>query len=529
MKIRNIVLISSSISLAVAGFVGLTIGSINSKAVNAVEPNLIITNNSEFETFRNNVNTGTSYEGELIRLDADVEITLTSKPSSTEESGYCTFKGTFDGNGHTIDITINTSDSAVGLFRNQNGTFKNTNITGTIVNSGQYASPLAVYNNGTIQNVNSSITADLSVESVSGIVFRNQTSGKILDCSFSGDLKGTSKVGGICSDAQKGTISGCINTGSITAKTGKYAGGILSVLGSISSNVGTNVLVTKCINKGTVTSVSDVGGITGFAYPNSKITYCSNYGSVTSTEENDGIGTGGIVGRIRNKDTTGTAITLIQYCYNAGNITANRLVGGLIGLIASQTSPKVEVKNNFSTGNVTATRSSGNANAGTLIGFVNTEQLDLDDSWATGTYSVQPGVTASTYGYGIGGGTARSDASSKAEGVSDAFREVVQFIREYNCEEDVSSFKTKFEGLSSDEKTLLGEVNYYDENTAFVQRTYKGAAEYIIGHDDSGSLLGFKAISDNEESKLFIIIAVVTLISSITTVGFVVLKRKKAR
>ena len=132
MKIRNIVLISSSISLAVAGFVGLTIGSINSKAVNAAEPvpNVIITNNSEFETFRNNVNTNNSYEGQLIRLDADVEITLTSKPSSTEESGYCTFKGTFDGNGHTIDITINTSDSAVGLFRNQNGTFKNTNITG---------------------------------------------------------------------------------------------------------------------------------------------------------------------------------------------------------------------------------------------------------------------------------------------------------------------------------------------------------------------------------------------------------------
>ena len=58
MKIRNIVLISSSISLAVAGFIGLAIGSINPKVVNAAEPDKIISNSSEFVEFRNDVNTG---------------------------------------------------------------------------------------------------------------------------------------------------------------------------------------------------------------------------------------------------------------------------------------------------------------------------------------------------------------------------------------------------------------------------------------------------------------------------------------
>ena len=652
MKIRNIVLISSSISLAVAGFVGLTIGSINSKAVNAAEPVpvKIISNDDEFKEFRDDVNTGTSYEGQLIRLDADVAITLDSKPSDAAKDGYCTFKGTFDGNGHTIDITINTSDSAVGLFRNQNGTFKNTNITGTIINSGQYASPLAVYNNGTIQNVHSSITADLSdVDYVSGIVFRNQSSGKFIDCEFSGNIVGKNYVGGIVSDNVRyiggcvnsgsvsgtsyvggiaatsdmrntltnfkylrmvnctnsrecsgqycggiigqltrgsvtncsnigdftssnnyvggiagsvdndgiisqctnsgaisapnriggiaglyklGSISNCLNEGTVSATTGAYCGGIASIMGNVASGVGNDVTLSNCINKGTINGVADVGGILGFAYSNSKIIYCSNYANVTSTKgakDGTGIGTGGIVGRFNQAATNERARNLVQKCYNGGIISANCLVGGIIGTISSGTSPVVEVLNSFTTGNVIASVKSGSANAGTLVGFSNTGKITVNDSWAVSSYQVAGGASADSYGYGIGGGTARSAASSKAEGVSNGFREVVQFIREYNCEEDVSSFKTKYEGLSDSEKSLLGEINYYDENESFVQRTYKNAALYIIGHDDGGSLLGIKAIVDNEESKFFIIVAVFTLISSVATVGLIVLKRKKVR
>lgn len=646
MKIRNIVLISSSITLAVAGFIGLTIGSINPKVVNAEEPVVEIISSKEFETFRTNVNNGESYEGQLIRLDADVEITLTSKPSA---AAPCTFKGTFDGNGHTIDITIDTSDSAVGLFRNQNGTFKNVTLTGEIKKSGTYASPLAVYNNGTIQNVHSSITANLpTVDYVSGIVFRNKSSGKIIDCEFSGNIVGKNYVGGIVSDnvryigrcVNSGSVSGtsiiggiaatsdkentlssftylrmvnctndgngkcsgeycggiigqltrgsvtncnnisdftsssnyvggiagsvgadgvvsqctnsgavtalgyvggitslynsgsifnCLNEGTVSATTNSYCGGIASVMGNIESGVGNDVILSNCINKGTINGVADVGGILGFAYSNSKIIYCSNYANVTSTKAGDGIGTGGIVGRFNQAATNEGARNVVQYCYNSGIISANRLVGGIIGTVGSNTSPAVEVLNSFNTGNVVSTRSSGKANAGTLVGFSNTDTITVNDSWAVSSYQVASGAAANTYGYGIGAGTARSDASSKAEGVSDAFREVVQFIREYNCEEDVSSFETKYKGLSDDEKTLLGKVTYYDENESYVRRTYKSAAEYIIGNDDAGSLLGFRAIADSEESKLFIIITVFTLVSLTTTIGFVVLKRKKAR
>lgn len=647
MKIRNIVLISSSISLAVAGFIGLAIGSINPKVVNAAVPDKIISNSSEFVEFRNDVNTGTSYDDQLIRLDADVEITLTSKPSADAADGYCTFKGTFDGNGHTIDITIDTADSAVGLFRNQNGTFKNVTLTGEIKNSGTYASPLAVYNNGTIQDVHSSITANLpTIDYVSGIVFRNQSSGRFIDCEFSGNIVGKNYVGGIVSDNIRyiggcvnsgsvsgtsivggiaatsdkgntlssftylrmvdcvnngtcsgqyaggiigqltrgsvtncnnisnftsssdyvggiagsvdndgiisqctnsgaisapdriggiaglyklGSISNCLNEGTVSATTGAYCGGIASIMGNVASGVGNDVTLSNCVNKGLINGVADVGGILGFAYSNSKIIYCSNYANVTSTKAADGIGTGGIVGRFNQTANNEGARNLVQYCYNGGIISANRLVGGIIGTISSNTSPAVEVLNSFTTGNVIATISSGNANAGTLVGFSNTGKITVNDSWAVSSYQVTSGATANTYGYGIGGGTARSDASSKAEGVSDAFREVVQFIREYNCEEDVSSFKTKYKGLSDDEKSLLNEVNYYDENTSFIQRTYKSAAEYIIGNDDSGSLLGIKVFADSEESKLFIIITVFALISLTTTIGFVVLKSKKAR
>lgn len=591
MKIRNIVLISSSISLAVAGFIGLAIGSVNPKVVNAEVPNKVISNSEEFAEFRNDVNTGTSYDGQLIRLDADVEISLEKKPSNK-----CTFKGTFDGDGHKIDITINTSNTAVGLFRNQSGTFKNVTLTGEIKGSGTYASPLAVYNNGTIRDVHSSITASLpDVDYVSGIVFRNNSGGKIIDCEFSGNIVGKNYVGGIVSDnlryiggctnsgsvsgtscvggiaatsdngkslsnftylkmvnctnsgsgtvtAQErvggiissytlGSISNCLNEGTVSATTGSYCGGIASIMGNVDeSGVGNDVTLSNCINKGTINGVADVGGILGFAYSNSKIKYCSNYANVTSTKAADGIGTGGIVGRFNQTANNEGARNLVQYCYNGGIISANCLVGGIIGTVSSETFPVVEVLNSFTTGNVIATVSSGSAYAGTLVGFSDTGKITVNDSWAVSSYQVENGASADSYGYGIGGGTARSDASSKAEGVSDAFREVVQFIREYNCgEEGVSSFKTKYKELSSDEDSLLNEVNYYDENESFVQRTYKGAAEYIIGNDDSGSLLGIKVFADSEESKLFITITVFALISLTTTIGFVVLKRKKAR
>lgn len=615
MKIRNSLFLLSLLtatSFVAAGVIGITQIDSKTQEIFAAEPNLRISNNQEFADFISNVSNGTTYENQTVSLDADVSITLASKPNNG-------FSGTFEGNNHKITITIDTTKTAVSLFRNINsaGIVRNFNIVGTIENSGTYASPLAVYNNGTVRNVTSSIEANLpNVDYVSGILFRNNSSGKMYNCSFDGEITGKNYVGGIVSDNMRymtgcvnsgtvrgtnyvggiaattdkdnslkdttylrvincsnngnvigktgggiigttsrglinkcvnnssvsgdgyiggisgtylgGTISECVNRGSVTSTT-RYVGGITSVIGSSGFD---EVILTLCENEGSINGTTDVGGIAGFLYPNSKIKYCSNYGDVSSedTSFTTDAGIGGIVGRINGECTIEGSSTKIEYCYNGGTIKANRLLGGLIGLISSKTNPAVQVNGCFVTGLTKATTSSGNANCGTLVGFVKNGFISVDSQTkSAAAYQVESGVTAATYGYGIGAGSARSDTSKIAESSSESLRSVVKFIREYTCSEDTSTFKTTYDGLDSSENNVLDSVYYFDEHAEFVQRTYKGAAEYIIGYSyyNTNALSSFYRVLGENSNDIIIVVIVGSLLFASTLLILFKYKKRK--
>lgn len=609
MKIRNTLFLLAATSFVTAGVIGIIQNNSKTQEIFATEPDLRISNDQQFADFILSVSSGTTYENQTVSLDADVSITLESKPSNG-------FSGTFEGNNHTITITINTTQTAVSLFRNINsaGTVRNFNIVGTIEKSSTYASPLALYNNGTVRNVASSINANLpNVDYVSGILFRNNSTGKMYNCSFDGEITGKNYVGGIVSDNMRymtgcvnlgtvsgtnyvggiaattdkeaklsnttnlrvincsndgnvigqtgggiigttsrglinkcvnnnsvsgngyiggisgtylgGTISECVNRGSVTS-TAKYVGGITSV---ISSSAFDKVILTLCENEGSINGTTDVGGIAGFLYPNSEITYCSNYGDVSSedTSFTKDVGIGGIVGRINDECTIEGSSTKIDYCYNGGTIQANRLVGGIIGLIASITKPSVQINGCFVTGLVKATASSGNANCGTLVGWAKSDCVSVDsETKSAAAYQVNPGVNANTYGYGIGAGSARSEASKIAESSSESLRSVVKFIRKYTCSEDTSTFKTTYDGLDSSETTVLNSVYYFDEHTEFVQRTYKGAAEYIIGYN-TNALSSFYHVLDENSNDIIVVIVVSLLFTSTLFIFFIKYKKRK--
>ena len=533
MKIRNTLFLLAATSFVTAGVIGIIQNNSKTQEVFAAEPNVSISDDKEFADFISNVSNGNTYENRTVSLDADVSITLESKESKPKNG----FSGTFEGNNHKITITIDTTQTAVSLFRNINsaGTVRNFKIAGTIKNSGAYASPLAVYNKGTVRNVASSINATLpNVDYVSGILFRNDSTGKMYNCSFNGEITGNNYVGGIVSDNmrymtgcvnlgtvsgtnyvggiaattdkdaklsnttnlrvincsndgnvigqtgggiigitsrglinkcvnnssvsgngyiggisgtyQGGTISECVNRGSVTS-TAEFVGGITSVIGSSAFD---KVILTLCENEGSINGTTDVGGIAGFLYPNSEITYCSNYGDVSSedTSFTADVGIGGIVGRITGECTIKDSSTEIDYCYNGGTIQANRLLGGLIGLISSGTKPSVQINGCFVTGLVKAIASSDDANCGTLVGWANSDCVSVDsETKSAAAYQVESGVNDNTYGYGIGAGSARSEASKIAESSSESLRSVVKFIREYTCSKDTLTFKTTYDGL----------------------------------------------------------------------------------
>ena len=99
------------------------------------KPDYVISSKVQWESFALSVKEGTSYEGKLIHLTADIgdnDHRVTSMVGTSEHP----FKGTLDGKGHTIYVGIEYSSAdLVAPFRYVDGaTFRNLIITGIVEN-----------------------------------------------------------------------------------------------------------------------------------------------------------------------------------------------------------------------------------------------------------------------------------------------------------------------------------------------------------------------------------------------------------
>lgn len=485
-------------------------------------PDMTINSDSEFADFISSVNLGSRYDGELIHLTTDVSYSITVKP--TDADPWSIFAGVFDGLNHTITITVNMTGNCPSLFRNlgngdfTNAVFKNCNLTYSVTNGATtgnvYAAPIATYNNGLIQNVHSTMNYNESdVSYVAGIVEKNQSIGVIENCSVSGSINAKAYIAGITCE-NLGIIRDCKNNCALSTVTGAYCGGIVAINGT-SSFVKAKVI--NCINYANINSTgTDLGGIAGFMYSNSEMSYCSNYGNVTSTATATGCGYGGIIGRMNGSDSNTGHATKVEYCYNAGNLSTVRNTGGIVGMINSGANPTVQLIGCFTTGDTNVTTQYG----GTLIGWSNSNNLSLTDTYTAGAKS---GIAV----LGIGGGSAKATTSSISDGVSDNFKAVVKFIREYTCSEERDDFLTAYAALSEAESTLLGQVNYYDELTQFSGKTYLAAAEYIANRVVLGGSNFSFLLNDNNGPAIVVGITIVVAISLTTALVF--LRKKKER
>ena len=157
------------------------------------DTDLLIDSETAWDTFAANVNSGTSYEGKIVRMTNNISVStmvgLSGKP----------FMGTFDGQGHTLTFT-KTSDGACAPFRNVDGaTIKNLNIVGTITaGNNQFAAGLIAYNKGntTVSNCRNSITINStrSGDGTHGGFIANLERGAVTftNCLFDGTLSGAS-------------------------------------------------------------------------------------------------------------------------------------------------------------------------------------------------------------------------------------------------------------------------------------------------------------------------------------------------
>lgn len=220
-----------------------------------------------------------------INITLDKNIDLTGKdwtPIGTSVDN--SYKGTFDGGGHTITgLTFTTNDKYAGLFGwlNKAGTVKNVVIEGVQITSNQiYGGSIggvAGYSWGTIENC--SVSGSVSGTVYVGGVVGAQIDGSITGCSSSATVKGMVDVGGVAGQTNGGaTLTACYATGNVTLEIDpkkNIAGG-----GLVGMNAGSSLLA--CYATGNVTSTGSstgyvhIGGFLGNNYTTVTACYWKN-------------------------------------------------------------------------------------------------------------------------------------------------------------------------------------------------------------------------------------------------------------
>ena len=218
-----------------------------------------------------------------INITLDKNIDLTGKDWTPIGTDYDnSYKGTFDGGGHTITgLTFTTNDEYAGLFGwlNRAGTVKNVVMEGVQITSNQiYGGSIGGvvgYSWGTIENC--SVSGSVSGTNCVGGVVGAQKAGSITGCSSSATVKGTVDVGGVAGE-KWGSMTACYATGNVTLEIDSPKN--LSGGGLVGFNGGSGVLA--CYATGNVTSTGSstgnvhIGGLFGDNYTTVTACYWKN-------------------------------------------------------------------------------------------------------------------------------------------------------------------------------------------------------------------------------------------------------------
>ena len=184
--------------------------------------NLVISTKAQWDTFAANVG---NYDGKYVQLSANIG--TANAPITTMTTTDTSFKGIFDGNGHTLTVNLTNSGGNVAPFYYlYGGTIMNLTVSGGVTTAGSFNAGLVARTHGGINYIqNCIIHTNVAVKDYGGGVV------------------------GHADDASSLTISDCIYDGTIT-HTGSYAGGFI---GWYNNNKTLDLIMTNCLFKGDYT------------------------------------------------------------------------------------------------------------------------------------------------------------------------------------------------------------------------------------------------------------------------------------
>ena len=284
---------------------GQIIGNENMLAIGTAE---------ELKAFRNDVNSGNTYEGCYVYLTNNIVLDSSDEwepigvylndASTPDDERNISFRGIFDGCGYEINgIYINTTEKVKGLF--------------SFVTEGK------IINLGIGENCN--IQGGTGTAGILGYAYKGTV---VTNCYNKSDIVGNTSASGIVAIADTNVvINNSYNLGNIDGNSN--AGGIVGFATG-------NTHINKNFNTGNISSSSNTGGIIGIDWNTTEIEYCYNTGNIDGKNGNS---VGGIVG-------TSSTDSSISYCYNIGKITgtnssAPRLSGGIVGNLLERATTKM--------------------------------------------------------------------------------------------------------------------------------------------------------------------------------------------
>lgn len=318
-------------------------------------------------------NLGYNFAGNITQGSSAVE-QIYFGTSTTLSAKTPSFKGHFDGNGHTIKISVNDPaaetpttnyNHRISVFPNaSNATFSNLTIEGVIV----AGDATAIYN-GDDKDWTYNSAYDIAAfvgKPFGAITFEN--------CTAKVNIQGLRLVAGFAGYSTPDapiTLIGCVNKGNITSYqhsiwtvgTGGKAGYPKDLdygTGGLIAYATNDIIIESCLNTGNITGETKVGGLVGRVTAKTTINNSANMGNVTAKELNPHYSddrrkptnawgrAGGLVG-----EASQTSTLKMYACYNTGEIRSySNVVGGLVGVVGTIPDDKKTheaVANNVST------------------------------------------------------------------------------------------------------------------------------------------------------------------------------------
>lgn len=318
-------------------------------------------------------NLGYNFAGNITQGSSAVE-QIYFGTSTTLSAKTPSFKGHFDGNGHTIKISVNDPaaetpttnyNHRISVFPNaSNATFSNLTIEGVIV-----AGDSTAISNGDDKDWTYNSAYDIAAfvgKPFGAITFEN--------CTAKVNIQGLRLVAGFAGYSTPDapiTLIGCVNKGNITSYqhsiwtvgTGGKAGYPKDLdygTGGLIAYATNDIIIESCLNTGNITGETKVGGLVGRVTAKTTINNSANMGNVTAKELNPHYSddrrkptnawgrAGGLVG-----EASQTSTLKMYACYNTGEIRSySNVVGGLVGVVGTIPDDKKTheaVANNVST------------------------------------------------------------------------------------------------------------------------------------------------------------------------------------